>query len=131
MKKKICLFLMLFVISLILTACVPDNPYNYSDTTWVCEEPYMCFEVHRGDYPLKGEVKTEDGEVIQIEVDFPPAWMEIYTGEGNSYSCIYTGSITMKKHGKVMKVETLNDNNYEYDQLYHGKYKKLTFERQD
>ena len=145
--KKIIVLLLLLSISIILIGCSPKDPTDYLGTTWVCEEPYMWFEVQNDEMGRWGfgQVEDENGELIDVRFSIEMGTCYILrkedaylvtNEEGYEVTCVkerlYVGrDVRMRRMGKVMTLETSNYNNYEKDQLYHGKYKTLTFERQD
>ena len=126
---------MLLLTSVVLTACQPPCPLDYPDGKWVCEEPYMWFEVRKGEYPAKGEITTENGEIMSAEFEFffgnMGICVEDFDMEINSAYSFVGWNVNMRRNGKKMVLTTAPTNDYESDQLYHGKYKKLTFKRQD
>ena len=132
MKKLYVLLPILLLLSVVLTACTPPCPMDYPDGKWICEEPYMWFEVREGEYPPKGEVITEEGEKIAAEFSFITGNMWVCTQNSDLEKELFVGwNVKMSKHGKIMTLETADLDDYKLDQLYHGKYKTLTFERQD
>ena len=144
--KKLMLILIILISSFTLTACQPPSPTDYLGTTWVCEEPYMWFEVQNDEMGRWGfgQVEDENGELIDVRFSIEMGTCYILrkedaylvtNEEGYEVTCegepLHVGRhVRMRRMGKVMTLETSNYNNYEKDQLYHGKYKTLTFELQ-
>lgn len=139
--KKVMLMLMLLLSLVVLSACAPSSPLSYQGTTWACEDPYMRFTVSRDEIGATGigDLQTADGDTIAVRFVFERGACyicresdcfgvdvdgEIYP-EFQTELSIIDGDYKMRRHNTIAKV-TIWD-----DEIYNGKYKKLTFERQD
>ncbi len=103
-------------------------PYNYPNTTWVCEEPQIEYNVPAG----VGEAIAVT-EINGKEVCF-------FFGTNNSHveavryssdnvikdsDLLFTGSISYSKDEFIIKIDKNSD------KLFDGKYDVLVFERED
>lgn len=70
-NKKIFIGCLLFC-TLFLMGCDPNagkRPYNYANTTWVSEEPYIMMKTEKTDEPSYCEMEV-NGEIVQVEILF-------------------------------------------------------------
>lgn len=129
--RKVCLLFIGFC-CILLTACDPyvnQTPDNYPGSKWICEDPLIIYEV---DYYGESLAYTEiDGEIIYFNLGFCSSTVGAsfiepigYDEFGNeAVNECFSGTVD---YGKQKFVITINK---EGDELFNGKYDKLTFNR--
>lgn len=148
MRKHIIYSIVIFLMCLFLTSCVDiDNlsigckqdyygnvkPQAYGPAKWVSDEPNMWFEVTTPpddnspfDVPLHGEMVLDD-KIVKIAVFFNPAnSIDIAIEKGKDQ---YEGSLLglCKFGSEKLRVKVYKDR----DELFNGKYRKITFVRNE
>ena len=138
--KKIVTFLMIVTVMLTLSACNTPSPSVSSEFMWICEDPYMWFEMRQSELGTLGygEIKGSSGALVDARFGISMGFCDIYreediylTAEKNGdkeIPIIHEGEPILsgryEMHNTVLKVFP------EYDQIYNGAYSVLEFHRQ-
>lgn len=119
------IIVVVLLVSVFLTACNPYDgrrPYEYINSVWICETPYIYASVDE-----YGEItayigKDEDKQYIDLCFDFGTGLDAIKAGETNvSEYLLFSGDCEFRKMSfTVVIVE---------DNLWDGEYSQLKFTR--
>ena len=126
-KKSVFAFILLMIISVLMSACVDmyagTRPFDYPNSIWVCDEPYIYFTV---DADKNIEAYWFNGENFQqfdlcFDYGYGVDALKLDTKLIDNESILFQGSCNF---GKIRFTIYL-----EKDNLWNGKYHKLTFVR--
>ena len=127
-RKLVFVTSLLLAVSIFLTACFVDvnagkRPYNYPNSVWICEEPYIHMTIHSDKTQTIYLGVGEDAQ--EFELCFEPGSgvdaLKAGTSRISEETILFQGNCRFAEDH--FTIYLTNDN------LWDGQYSKLRFER--